>query len=156
MANLTVKQELFCKEYIKDFHATNAALRAGYSDNSAYSIGSENLNKPEIMAELARLMRGRNERLKIDADWVLKEAAESYEFNKQEVFDSDGNPKMVNAASASKFLELVGKHTNVKAFEKETITVNTTHNIMPVPVANSVEEWERASQETHNKNLNND
>lgn len=35
-------------------------------------------------------------------------------------------------------------------------TSNVTHNIMPVPVANSVEEWEQASQETHDKNLNND
>lgn len=35
-------------------------------------------------------------------------------------------------------------------------TSNVTHNIMPVPVANSVEEWEQASQETHDKNFNND
>lgn len=119
MANLTEKQAIFCKEYIKDFNATRSTIAAGYSEKTAQSIGAENLTKPLIQAELARLMRDRNERLKIDADWVLKEAAESYEFNKQEVFDTDGNPKMINAASASKFLELVGKHTNVKAFDGE-------------------------------------
>lgn len=38
MAELTNKQSLFCKEYIIDFHATNAALRAGYSANKLSKI----------------------------------------------------------------------------------------------------------------------
>ena len=45
---MTTKQELFIVEYLKDFNATQAAIRAGYSENTAYSIGQENLNKPEI------------------------------------------------------------------------------------------------------------
>lgn len=155
VSELTNKQSLFCKEYIIDFNATRAAIASGYSEKTAKEIGSENLTKPNIQAELARLMTERNEKVGIDAEWVLKEAADSYNFNKQEVFDSDGNPKMVNAASASKFLELVGKHTNIKAFDNtQEVTTNVTHNIMPVPVANSVDEWEQASKETHDKNLN--
>lgn len=45
---MTNKQEVFCDEYVKDFNATQAAVRAGYSLQSAYSIGHENLKKPEI------------------------------------------------------------------------------------------------------------
>lgn len=45
---LTDKQELFCVEYVKDLNATQAAIRAGYSEHTAYSIGWENLRKPEI------------------------------------------------------------------------------------------------------------
>ena len=36
------------EEYLVDLNATQAAIRAGYSVESAGSIGSENLTKPEI------------------------------------------------------------------------------------------------------------
>lgn len=45
---LTAKQRLFCDEYIKSGNAKDAALKAGYSAKTAYSIGNENLNKPEL------------------------------------------------------------------------------------------------------------
>lgn len=45
---MTEKQSFFCEEYLKDFNATKAAVRAGYSSKTAYSIGHENLKKPEI------------------------------------------------------------------------------------------------------------
>jgi len=53
---LTNKQYAFTVEYPKDFNATQAALRAGYSPKTAYSIGHENLKKPEIKAEIERRM----------------------------------------------------------------------------------------------------
>ena len=45
---LTAKQERFVNEYLVDLNASKAAIRAGYSEKSAYSIGQENLCKPEI------------------------------------------------------------------------------------------------------------
>lgn len=45
---LTDKQTQFVVEYLKDFNATQAAIRAGYSEKTAYSIGQENLKKPDI------------------------------------------------------------------------------------------------------------
>jgi phage terminase small subunit len=48
----TVKQLRFIEEYCVDGNATAAAKRAGYSPSSAYSIGSENLKKPEIKAAI--------------------------------------------------------------------------------------------------------
>lgn len=50
--SLTRKQEKFIREYLRDFNATQAALRSGYSPKTAYSIGSENLKKPEILEAL--------------------------------------------------------------------------------------------------------
>lgn len=49
---LTPKQAKFVAEYAKDANATQAAIRAGYSERTAYSIGFENLRKPEIVAAL--------------------------------------------------------------------------------------------------------
>ena len=48
MANLTPKQQRFVEEYLIDLNATQAAIRASYSEKTAYSVGHENLKKPEI------------------------------------------------------------------------------------------------------------
>lgn len=45
---LTVKQRRFVEEYCTDYNATQAAIRAGYSENTAAIIGWENLRKPNI------------------------------------------------------------------------------------------------------------
>lgn len=45
---MTAKQRLFCDEYIIDFNATQAAIRAGYSKKTAGAMGAENLTKPVI------------------------------------------------------------------------------------------------------------
>ena len=48
MPGLTVKQQRFIEEYCTDFNATQAAIRAGYSEKTAYSMGWQNLRKLEI------------------------------------------------------------------------------------------------------------
>ncbi|MFF2529816.1 terminase small subunit [Brevibacillus sp. NPDC058079] len=50
--SLTEKQRLFVLEYLRDFNATRAAMAVGYSKKTAYSIGWENLRKPQIQAEI--------------------------------------------------------------------------------------------------------
>lgn len=48
MKKLTDKQKRFANAYIKHLNATRAAKETGYSEKTAYSIGSELLKKPEI------------------------------------------------------------------------------------------------------------
>ena len=50
MAKLTPKQARFCEEYLVDLNATQAAIRAGYSVESAGSIGSEAEDESKIAA----------------------------------------------------------------------------------------------------------
>jgi phage terminase small subunit len=50
---LTNKQRAFIAEYLKDFNATRAALRAGYSKKTARFIGAENLTKPYIAEKIS-------------------------------------------------------------------------------------------------------
>ena len=73
MAKLTKKNEVFCEEYLIDLNATQAAIRAGYSVESAGSIGSELLKKPEIRARIETAMAERSKRTGINADRVLRE-----------------------------------------------------------------------------------
>lgn len=48
MAELTPKQKAFADEFLKCGNATEAAKRAGYSEQSARQMGTENLSKPSI------------------------------------------------------------------------------------------------------------
>ena len=45
---MTLQQKAFCEYYVACKNATEAALKAGYSEKTARSIGSENLTKPDI------------------------------------------------------------------------------------------------------------
>lgn len=70
-AELTPKQQLFVDEYIVDFNATRAAKAAGYSEESAQQIGSQNLSKLVIDNAITTAIADRRKRLRIDADTVL-------------------------------------------------------------------------------------
>lgn len=53
---LVPMQRLFCKEFMVDLNAAQAAIRAGYSPKTAKEMGYENLTKPHIMAVIDRAM----------------------------------------------------------------------------------------------------
>ena len=69
---LTAKQRRFCDEYLIDLNATQAAIRAGYSENTARAIGSENLTKPDIAEYISKRMAEKEAALIADQDEVLK------------------------------------------------------------------------------------
>lgn len=69
---LTAKQRLFCDEYIKSGNAKGAALKAGYSAKTAYSIGNENLNKPELKSYIDAKMAEIESHKIADAKEVLE------------------------------------------------------------------------------------
>jgi phage terminase small subunit len=54
---LTEKQKIFCREYIVDWNATQAAIKAGYSEKTSGAIGWENLRKPEIQAYIEHIQK---------------------------------------------------------------------------------------------------
>ena len=89
MSKLTDKQEMFCKEYIIDLNATQAAIRAKYSEKTAGVIGLENLGKPLIQARLGELMKERSERVQIDADWVLLELKKIHSLDILDIMNDD-------------------------------------------------------------------
>lgn len=71
----TEKQVRFIEEYMIDFNATQAAIRAGYAKKSAYSQGQRLLKNVEIQKALAQAINERSERLGISGDMVIKELA---------------------------------------------------------------------------------
>lgn len=107
MARLTEKQKRFVEEYLVDLNATEAAKRAGYSEKTAYSIGFENLRKPEIQEAIQVAMDARAERTGITQDRVLQELARIAFANGTDfakvvsreapttIIDEEGNPQQV-------------------------------------------------------------
>lgn len=71
---LTDKQLKFCNEYLLGFNATRAAIAAGYSENSAHDIGSENLRKPEIQ----NYLKVKQDKLAIKHDITLDKVVKEY------------------------------------------------------------------------------
>jgi phage terminase small subunit len=70
--DLTPKQQRFVQEYLIDLNATQAALRAGYSERTAKSIGQENLTKPAVKTAIQQAMQDRSKRTEITQDDVLQ------------------------------------------------------------------------------------
>ncbi len=115
---LTDRQERFCREYIIDYNATDAAIRAGYSKKTAYSIGSENLKKPELLARVRELQTEQAERLCINADWVVMQLVEVYnrcmqhkpvyEWRNGELVET--GEYAFDSKGALNALEMIGKH----------------------------------------------
>ena len=72
---VTAKQQLFVAEYLVDLNATQAAIRAGYSQKTARAMGHENLTKPDIEEAIAEALKERRLRTEITQDRVLEELA---------------------------------------------------------------------------------
>jgi len=68
---LTPKQAVFVQEYLVDFNATRAAIKAGYSKKTAYTIGFENLKKPEIAEAIAKAQAKLAEKTEITQERVV-------------------------------------------------------------------------------------
>lgn len=72
MKKLTPKQKAFADEYLKSGNATQAAIKAGYSDKSARFVGAENLTKPNIKAYIDAKMAEIESHKIADAKEVLE------------------------------------------------------------------------------------
>ncbi|GKH33491.1 terminase small subunit [Muricomes sp. OA1] len=134
---MTKKQKLFVEEYLIDLNATQAAIRAGYSPDTAKEIGCENLTKPNIRACIDREMAERSKRTGVNADRVVQELAKIAFVNAVDVIDpktatvkedalsedtaaiqsvkvktfgDDGLEREIKMADKLKALELLGKH----------------------------------------------
>jgi len=85
-SKLTDKQERFVSEYLVDLNATQAAIRAGYSESTAAVIGCENLTKPNIQEAITKAKQEaakRNETTVDMIDAMHKEAFKVGRNNKQ-------------------------------------------------------------------------
>lgn len=72
---MTKKQKRFVEEYLIDLNATQAAIRAGYSPDTAQEQSSRLLSNVMIKTAVAKAMAERSKRTGINQDRVLQELA---------------------------------------------------------------------------------
>ena len=96
MAKLTPKQEMFCLEYIVDLNATQAVIRAGYSEKTANRIASHLLSKLNIQDRISKLKEKRTGRVKVDADYVLSRLVEIDKMDVIDILSDNGELKQIS------------------------------------------------------------
>ena len=95
MAKLNIKQEAFCREYIVDLNATQAAIRAGYSEKTANRISFTLLTKVDIQNRIAELLEERNARTQVNADYVLNRLIEIDQMDLLDIMHDDWSFKQL-------------------------------------------------------------
>ncbi|MGQ6015095.1 terminase small subunit [Serratia sp. IR-2025] len=146
---LTDKQEMFCREYLVDLNATQAAIRAGYSGKTAQEQSSRLLSNVMVQDRISVLKLERNEQVGVDAAYVLRRLTEIDQMDVLDVLlangelkpvkdwpkvwrttlsgmdvtemagDSAGLLKKIKWPDKVKNLELLGKHIDVQAFKEK-------------------------------------
>jgi phage terminase small subunit len=86
----TDRMELFCHEYLVDLNATQAAIRAHYSPDTAKQIGTENLSKPAIKARIKALREEMAKGYNLTKERIAQEYARIGFFDIRKIYDDDG------------------------------------------------------------------
>lgn len=110
-SKLSEKQKKFADYYIECGNATEAAKRAGYSEKTAYSIGNENLKKPEISAYIAERVKPDEENRIASGDEVMQFLTAVMRGEIKDAFDLP--PSLADRKDAAK--ELAKRTVDVEA-----------------------------------------
>lgn len=119
MAELNAKQEAFVAEYLVDFNATQAAIRAGYSESTARQQGSRLLSHADVQEAVAERYKAHLSEVDLTAQDVLRELHRLATSDLRKIVDEHGNllplhdwPDEVAAAVAG--VEVVTTYPNGK------------------------------------------
>ena len=135
---MTPKQERFVEEYLVDLNATQAAIRAGYSEQTARQIGAQNLSKLVIQQAIEAGRNKRSERVELTQDEVVRDLRELRDIcmgrkpvritevvkNAQlgEVTAREVEVYALEPTGAGKALDLLGKHLGMFVDKVEDVT----------------------------------
>lgn len=137
MANkLTDKQARFVEEYLIDLNATQAAIRAGYSEKTAQIIGSENLSKPLIAEAIEKARKKTSTKLEITRERVLMEMARLAFSDPRKMFDEDGQLVPIHELDDDTAAAIGGIDVNMRATrgpDGET-NINETEGVHKIKV----------------------
>ena len=95
---MTKKQKRFIEEYLIDLNATQAAIRAGYSPDTAEQIGYQLLQKTSVSVEVSKAMAERSKRTGISQDRILLELAKMAFVEMTDVVDPETGKIKENAS----------------------------------------------------------
>lgn len=149
---LTEKEKAFCRELLIDNNATQAAIRAGYSEKTADVTGTKLQTIPMVAEEIQRLRVELIKRTNISQEWVLLRFKEISDRCMQAEPQMELDPKTgqwvqtgifeFDPMGAIKATENIARHLGFYAKDKEkpeekkkSKRINVTINVPPFPPA---------------------
>lgn len=125
---MSEKQKAFSDYYIETLNQTEAAKRAGYSEKTARSMGSENLTKPYIKEYIELRLAQMEEKRVASASEVLEYLTRVMRGEEKDQFDMDASLQ-----DRTKAAELLGKRYRL-FIEKQEIEAK----VEPVTIINDI------------------
>lgn len=147
---MTSQQRQFCDEYLIDLNATQAAIRAHYSPQSARSQASQLLDLEEVQKYISERQKKVSDKLAYSLERVLTNFATVFDrcMQGEPVLDFEGNPTgewKFDANNANRANENMGKHLGFYEKDNEqnkppvTAPIINVYNTAP-PLANNEKE----------------
>jgi phage terminase small subunit len=132
---LSPRQEKFVNEYLIDFNATKACMRAGYSEKTAHSQGPRLLENVEIKKELDKAKEKTTKKLEITREDILKKAynipliySQMLELAQRDDLDEEEELKLIRLSNLvkgsdfNKSLEIINKMLGYNEADKVDVT----------------------------------
>ena len=150
MRKLTMKQRRFADEYLISGNAKQAAIKAGYSRKSSYSIGEENLRKPELLSYIEERLQDIESESIAKQEEILKYLTSVMRGEQKEAIligMGDGVQEItyieVSAKERIRAAELLGKRYRLWVEKQE---INTTVHVNPI-LENILEQLQEPDEE---------
>lgn len=147
---LSLKRELFCQAYVESGNATQSAIKAMYSDDSAHTTGYRLLKNAEVQQRLEQLMMDKIKAAGVTKDKVLSELYHMAFADRTEIygedekpkpisqwpvgvrkafsgFDAQGNPKFYDKTKA---IEMLAKHLKIYSDEHKHLHINSLADLV--------------------------
>jgi phage terminase small subunit len=94
---LSAQMEAFCQEMLKDpRNHRQACINAGYSAKTATQKAAGLMSNPKVVARIEELMKERNKRLRVSADYVLLRLVEIDQMDVLDIMNDDGGLKPIS------------------------------------------------------------
>ena len=132
---LNDRQQRFVAEYLVDLNATQAAIRAGYSEKTAQPQSARLLSKVMVKEAVAIGQAEKAKRTEITQDYVLAGIRDNVERCQGE--------EGYNPQAALKGLELLGRH--LAMFTDKTINKHQIEDLTDSEIATKLAEYDNAA-----------
>lgn len=149
---LTLKEQAFILEYCIDLNATQAAIKAWYSEKTAKNIASENLTKPHIMKEVQKELTKKFAKVEKDWDRVIRMLVELTErcMQKVPVLDKEGNEtweRKFDSSWANSALDKLGKYYKLftERVEVKAVIETISEDQMTLIANRILEKWKQST-----------
>ena len=87
---LSDKRQAFCEEYVVDYNATAAAIRAGYSPKTANQQADQLMKVECVKAEIERLKAEKSKRTGVTRERIMEELAKLAFANHTDITNDSG------------------------------------------------------------------